>query len=314
MNFTSYRYSSSLSTTAHRLCYPAHPLRLSVSHRRRPPTPPLAAAITAFSTRCYPRFFTRNWLFSRMEIIRRTSVLLFMSTFYVFEQQVWTGSSISKNKQLVEHLQSYGAVRSQKVAEVMEMIDRALFVPEGAPPYVDSPMQIGHNATISAPHMHAMCLELLENHLKPGMCALDVGSGSGYLTACFAVMVGPQGRAVGVEHIPELVESSILNIRKSLASPLLEDGSLSVHVGDGRKGWPECAPYDAIHVGAAAPEIPPALVEQLKPGGRLVIPVGNIFQDLQVVDKSTDGTLTVYNQTSVRYVPLTSREAQIRGY
>lgn len=83
---------------------------------------------------------------------------------------------------------------------------------------------------------------------------------------------------------------------------------------DGRQGWPGFAPYDAIHVGAAAPEIPPALVEQLKPGGRLVIPVGNVFQDLKVVDKNTDGTLSVRSETSVRYVPLTSREAQLRGY
>lgn len=83
---------------------------------------------------------------------------------------------------------------------------------------------------------------------------------------------------------------------------------------DGRQGWAEFAPYDAIHVGAAAPEIPPALVEQLKPGGRLVIPVGNIYQDLQVVDKNADGTLSVRSETSVRYVPLTSKEAQIRGH
>ncbi|KAL0285801.1 UNVERIFIED_CONTAM: Protein-L-isoaspartate O-methyltransferase 1 [Sesamum calycinum] len=270
-------------------------------HRRLNTIPPLqlAAALAIFSSRCCrlpsPHLFTGNSLFSRME-------------------RFWTGSSISKNKQMVEHLQSYGVLRSKKVAEVMETIDRALFVPEGAPPYVDSPMQIGHNATISAPHMHAMCLELLEDHLKPGMHALDIGSGTGYLTACFAVMVGPQGRAVGVEHIPELVESSIKNIQKSAAAPLFEQGSLSVNVGDGRLGWPEFAPYDAIHVGAAAPEIPPALIEQLKPGGRLVIPVGNIFQDLQVVDKNADGSLSVRSETSVRYVPLTSREAQLRGY
>lgn len=78
---------------------------------------------------------------------------------------------------MVDHLQSYGVISSKKVAEVMETIDRALFVPADTPPYVDSPMQIGYNVTISAPHMHAMCLELLENHLKPGMHALDVGSG-----------------------------------------------------------------------------------------------------------------------------------------
>ncbi|KAF7838229.1 protein-L-isoaspartate O-methyltransferase 1-like [Senna tora] len=228
-------------------------------------------------------------------------------------QQFWSGSGINKNKGMVDNLQRYGIVTSTKVAEVMQNIDRALFVPDGTPPYVDSPMAIGYNATISAPHMHGMCLQLLENNLKPGMHALDVGSGTGYLTACFALMVGPEGRAVGVEHIPELVSSSQENIQKSAAAPLLKDGSLSVHVGDGRQGWPEHAPYDAIHVGAAAPEIPQPLIDQLKPGGRMVIPVGNVFQDLKVIDKNSDGSISVRSETSVRYVPLTSRDAQLRG-
>lgn len=78
---------------------------------------------------------------------------------------------------MVEHLQHYGVISSKKVAEVMETIDRALFVPAGTPPYVDSPMAIGYNATISAPHMHATCLQILEENLQPGMRALDVGSG-----------------------------------------------------------------------------------------------------------------------------------------
>ncbi|XP_031250719.1 protein-L-isoaspartate O-methyltransferase 1-like [Pistacia vera] len=234
------------------------------------------------------------------------------SLFYRMER-FWSGSNINKNKEMVEHLRHYGVITSKKTAEVMETIDRALFVPDGTPPYVDSPMAIGYNATISAPHMHAMCLQLLEENLKPGMHALDVGSGTGYLTACFAVMVGPQGRAVGVEHIPELVNSSIKNIEKSAAAPLLKDGSLAVHVGDGRQGWPEFAPYDAIHVGAAAAEIPQALIDQLKPGGRMVIPVGNIFQDLKVIDKNSDGSISVRSETSVRYVPLTSRDAQLQG-
>ncbi|KAJ0047862.1 hypothetical protein Pint_15591 [Pistacia integerrima] len=229
------------------------------------------------------------------------------------EERFWSGSNINKNKEMVEHLRHYGVITSKKTAEVMETIDRALFVPDGTPPYVDSPMAIGYNATISAPHMHAMCLQLLEENLKPGMHALDVGSGTGYLTACFAVMVGPQGRAVGVEHIPELVNSSIKNIEKSAAAPLLKAGSLAVHVGDGRQGWPEFAPYDAIHVGAAAAEIPQPLIDQLKPGGRMVIPVGNIFQDLKVIDKNSDGSISVRSETSVRYVPLTSRDAQLQG-
>lgn len=225
-----------------------------------------------------------------------------------------TRGSISKNKALVEQLQHYGIVKSNKVVEVMETIDRGLFVPEGNPAYMDTPLPVGYNATISAPHMHATCLELLEDHLQPGMRALDVGSGSGYLTACFAMMVGPEGHAVGVEHIPELVAQSVENIKRSAASALLDRGSLSIHVADGRLGWPELAPYDAIHVGAAAPEIPKPLVDQLKPGGRMVIPVGKFLQDLEVVDKKLDGSVSVHTVTSVRYVPLTSREEQLKGY
>ncbi|KAK9926764.1 hypothetical protein M0R45_023977 [Rubus argutus] len=243
----------------------------------------------------YPNFITGNSPFSRMA--------LFLS-----------GRGINTNKAMVENLQTYGVFSSKKVAKVMETVDRGLFVPDGTPAYDDSPMSIGYNATISAPHMHAMCLQLLEQNLQPEMHALDVGSGTGYLTACFALMVGPKGRAVGVEHIPELVSSSIENIQKSAVAPLLKEGPLSVHVGDGRLGWPEFAPYDAIHVGAAAREIPQPLIDQLKPGGRMVIPVGNIYQDLKVVDKNLDGTISIRTETGVRYVPLTSRDAQLRGY
>lgn len=92
-------------------------------------------------------------------------------------QRYWSGSGVNKNKAMVEHLQHYGVITSKKVSEVMETIDRACFVPDGSPPYVDSPMAIGYNATISAPHMHATCLQLLEENLKPGMHALDIGSG-----------------------------------------------------------------------------------------------------------------------------------------
>ncbi|KAK3406601.1 hypothetical protein EUGRSUZ_K02777 [Eucalyptus grandis] len=147
-------------------------------------------------------------------------------------EQVSSGNGIDRNKAMVEQLQRYGIFNSKKVAEAMEKVDRGLFVPAGTPAYVDSPMAIGYNVTISAPHMHAMCLQLLEKNLQPGMHALDIGSGTGYLTACFALMVGPEGRAVGVEHIPELVTSSIKNIEKSEAASLLKQGSLSINVGD----------------------------------------------------------------------------------
>ncbi|KAH7373569.1 hypothetical protein KP509_17G063100 [Ceratopteris richardii] len=193
----------------------------------------------------------------------------------------------------------------------MEQIDRALFVKEKKYAYMDHPSPIGFNATISAPHMHALCLELLQNHLKPGIHALDVGSGTGYLTACFAIMTGPEARVVGVEHIPELVEGSIENVKASKAAPMLESGRLSLHVGDGRLGWPDEAPYDAIHVGAASSKVPNALLEQLKPGGRMVIPVGDEFQELRVIDKQTDGSVKEWCKADVRYVPLTDKKEQL---
>ncbi|KAK8965630.1 Protein-L-isoaspartate O-methyltransferase [Platanthera guangdongensis] len=90
-------------------------------------------------------------------------------------------------------------------------------------------------------------------------------------------------------------------------------GSLPLCDHYGRLGWEEFAAYDAIHVGAAAPGIPEALIEQLKPGGRMVIPVGTLFQDLRVVDKMPDGSVRMRSETSVRYVPLTSKDSQLRA-
>jgi Protein-L-isoaspartate(D-aspartate) O-methyltransferase (PCMT) len=108
------------------------------------------------------------------------SIVLFVISFFMLSMyQLWTSGSSDKNKGMVEQLERYGIIKSKRVKEVMEAIDRGLFVPAGSgSPYFDSPMPIGYNATISAPHMHATCLELLEKHLQPGMRALDVGSGS----------------------------------------------------------------------------------------------------------------------------------------
>ncbi|MCO5559126.1 hypothetical protein L7F22_012718 [Adiantum nelumboides] len=193
---------------------------------------------------------------------------------------------------------------SAAAAQAMKQIDRADFVLSNTPPYADCPQPIGYGATISAPHMHAYCLSLLSDYLKPGSTVLDVGSGSGYLTAVFAIMVGENGRAVGVEHIPELVQRSIEAIKKGKAEHFLESGKLSIHASDGKLGYPDAAPYDAIHVGAAAAVVPEALMAQLKPGGRMVIPVGQSLQDLMVIDKQLDGSVKKHSQMGVRYVPL----------
>jgi len=202
----------------------------------------------------------------------------------------------------------------------MNAIDRKLFVPTEAASeaYADHPLVIGYGATISAPHMHAHCLEFLKDHIKPGATVLDVGSGSGYLAAVIAQMVGPSGRVVGIEHIDKLVAWSIENTANSAVSNMLvtshnPDGHLLLIEGDGREGYPPHAPYDAIHVGAAAPQTPNALLEQLKPGGRLVIPVGTHSQDLMIYDKKSDGNIESRSAMGVRYVPLTSVDYQIQN-
>ena len=146
-------------------------------------------------------------------------------------------------------------------------MDRAHYAP--ALPYHDSPQSIGFDATISAPHMHASASESLLPHLHPGARVLDVGSGSGYLTHVLANLVGPEGRVIGVDHIQGLVDLAANNMKRSpQGRDLIDKGQVKFIKADGRKGWPEDAPYDAIHVGAAAVEAHSELVDQLKSPGR----------------------------------------------
>ncbi|KAI8993493.1 protein-L-isoaspartate O-methyltransferase [Pilobolus umbonatus] len=189
----------------------------------------------------------------------------------------------------------------------MKSIDRKDFCPRY--PYEDSPQSIGYNATISAPHMHAYALCKLEPYLQPGMKVLDVGSGSGYLTACMAAMVGSEGRVVGIEHIHELVDESIKKL-KIHHSDWLSSGRVKVVTGDGRLGYEEDGPYDCIHVGAAASTTPQALIDQLKAPGRLFIPEGNLSQSIMIYDKDQNGVIHKDKWLGVVYVPLTDEHRQ----
>uniref|UniRef100_A0A8C4QCW6 Protein-L-isoaspartate O-methyltransferase n=1 Tax=Eptatretus burgeri TaxID=7764 RepID=A0A8C4QCW6_EPTBU len=200
----------------------------------------------------------------------------------------WAMHGSGSQRRLVEQLQKRGILKSERVIFTMLATDRALYTDRS--PYTDAPQPIGHKATISAPHMHAYTLELLADKLTDGASILDVGSGSGFLTACFARMVGSTGRVVGVEHLWRLVQRSTENVRRDDPN-LLSNGCLRFVLGDGVLGWAEGAPYDAIHVGAAACKVPPKLVEQLSHGGRLLVPIGcpGRAQWLTQVDKKPDG-------------------------
>lgn len=188
----------------------------------------------------------------------------------------------------------------------MRKVDRAHYAPSH--PYEDSPQTLGHQATISAPHMHASACESLFDHLQPGSRVLDIGSGSGYLTAVFANLVGPSGTVIGIDHIQPLVDMATANVAKSdQGRRMLQEGQVKFVLGDGRKGWVEGAPYDAIHVGAAAAEHHAELTEQLKAPGRLFVPVAEGEQQyIFVVNKKTDGSVQREKLFRVQYVPLTN--------
>lgn len=198
----------------------------------------------------------------------------------------------------VERLVREGIIRSEAVRRAFLKYPRYLFVEERYKRYahVDEPLPIPAGQTISAPHMVAIMLELAD--LKPGMNVLEVGTGSGWNAALIAELVKTD--VYTIERIPKLVEFAMRNLEKA--------GVENVHVilGDGTKGFPPRAPYDRIIVTAGAPGIPEPLVEQLKPGGKLIIPVGgyHLWQDLLEVLKKPDGSVKVRNHGGVAFVPL----------
>ena len=212
---------------------------------------------------------------------------------------------------LLQDLKRGGVLNSNKVYDAMKQVDRSDFTKYNA--YDDSPQSISYNATISAPHMHCHALEYLEPYLTEGAHILDVGFGSGYLTVALSKMINDTGIVVGIEHIKELYEFGEKNIQKHHKN-LLDSKKIILVNEDGRKGYKTYAPYKVIHVGAAAEEVPKELIDQLDKNGRMFIPVGTYDQWIKVIDKDSNGNISEKKVMGVRYVPLTSKEKQLKGY
>ncbi len=198
----------------------------------------------------------------------------------------------------VETRASTGLARmSDPVRRAMGKVDRHRLVPASQAPlaYRNHPLSIGSGQTISQPYIVALSTDLLG--LKGGETVLDIGTGSGYQAAVLAEIAA---KVYSIEIIPSLGNEA----RKRLEE--LGYGNIEIRIGDGYRGWPEKAPFDAIVVAAAAPSLPQALLDQLKPGGRLVIPVGGEgeAQHLRLVTRRADGGFDEKRVLAVRFVPL----------
>lgn len=194
----------------------------------------------------------------------------------------------------------HGAALDARVVAALGQVPRHRFVPEGqvAYAYENRPLPIGHSQTISQPYVVALMSDLLK--VRKGDRVLEVGTGSGYQAAVLS-------RLAREVFTIEIVEPLGVEARERLAR--LGYSNVQVRIGDGYAGWPEAAPFDAIMVTAGAEEVPQPLLDQLKPGGRMVIPVGPVHavQELVVIEKNSDGSTSRRTVIPVRFVPFTRK-------
>ncbi|NOZ04713.1 MAG: protein-L-isoaspartate(D-aspartate) O-methyltransferase [FCB group bacterium] len=223
-------------------------------------------------------------------------------SFFLIVAGFLSGQAVDGNydllrERMVERQIVARGVQDTSVLAAMKSVPRHLFVPEDlrSAAYSDRPLPIGYGQTISQPYIVAYMTELLE--VNPEHKVLEIGTGSGYQAAVLSRLAR---EVYTIEIIPELGNAAAERLRE------LGYDNVTVRIGDGYQGWPEEAPFDRIIVTAAPEQIPPKLVEQLKPGGRMVIPTGPQWwgQDLLVVEKREDGSIKTINTIPVRFVPM----------
>lgn len=203
---------------------------------------------------------------------------------------------VQRERMVAEQLRARD-IRNARVLDAMLKVPRHLFVPEPqrAAAYADSPLPIGLDQTISQPYIVAFMTQALE--LESGHRVLEIGTGSGYQAAVLGLLAKD---VYTIEILPALADRS----RRTLAD--LGYHNVQVRTGNGYLGWPEHAPYDRIMVTAAPDTVPPALVQQLKVGGLMAIPVGTTSQELRILRRTATGT-ELLTTLPVRFVPMTGR-------
>jgi protein-L-isoaspartate(D-aspartate) O-methyltransferase len=197
-------------------------------------------------------------------------------------------------REMVEHQIERRGIKDPRVLQALRDVKRHLFVPEASrdDAYEDYPLAIGHGQTISQPYIVALMTE----SIAPGPTdrVLEIGTGSGYQAAVLSRLVK---EVYSIEIVEPLGTAAAARLKN------LGYANVEVRIGDGYKGWPEQAPFDAIVVTAAPPEVPQALVDQLAEGGRMVVPVGTSYQELLLIQKK-DGKVSERAIAPVRFVPM----------
>jgi protein-L-isoaspartate(D-aspartate) O-methyltransferase len=216
------------------------------------------------------------------------------------EPQQSTPDWDAEGKRMIEAQLRSRDIRNARVLDAMLRVPRHLFVPEPqrAEAYGDFPLPIGYGQTISQPYIVAFMTQALD--VAPGDRVLEIGTGSGYQAAVLSVLAK---EVYTIEIVPQLAERA----RETLSA--LGYRNVQVRTGNGYLGWLEHAPYDRVMVTAAPDEVPPALLQQLKIGGLMAIPVGRVTQELQILRRTATGT-ELLATLPVRFVPMTNKPGE----